>query len=242
MHSPRYLLEFVAALNRHRGECSEVDMVVFAGDMVYKGRVEALKPVLDAVRSTCGDKPVVAVFGNEEFIGLEEEFRRRYPTVTWLDDEKQVFTIRGVRVAVVGTRGSLERPTRWQARKIPGITRIYAERLKRVEALLREARREADVVILVSHYALTWRTLEGEPRSIWPEMGHRGFETVIKNTKPDAAIHGHAHKSRVLEARLDGVPVYNVAFPARRDVTIIRVEPHASVLTDSSAASASSSR
>lgn len=225
VHSPRYLMEFIAALNRRRGECSSVDLVVFAGDMVYKGRVEALKPVLEAIRSACGEKPIAAVFGNEEFIGLEERFRRMYPEVAWLDDEKRVFELGGVRLAVVGTRGSLERPTRWQRAKMPWIARVYRERLSRIEALLREARREADTVILVSHYALTWRTLEGEPRSIWPEMGHRGFEEVIRRTRPDAAIHGHAHKSRVLETRIDGVPVYNVAFPARRDVTIIEVGP-----------------
>jgi len=223
IHSPRYLLEFVSALNKHKGECSSINLVVFAGDMVYKGRVEALKPVLDAIRSTCGPKPIAAVFGNEEFIGLEDEFRRRYPEVDWLDDEYKVYDIEGLKVAVVGTRGSLERPTRWQRRKMPWITRVYAERVKRVEKLLLEARVKADVVIIVSHYVLTWKTLDGEPREIWPEMGHRGFEGVLKRAKPDAAIHGHAHKSRVLETRVDSVPVYNVAFPARRDVAIIEV-------------------
>ncbi len=223
VHSPRYLLDFVAVLNKRRGECSNIDLVVFAGDMVYKGRVEALKPVLEAVKSVCGEKPIAAVFGNEEFMGLEDKFRSMYPEVVWLDDESRIFEVRGARVAVVGTRGSLERPTRWQARKIPGITRIYAERIERVRRLLLEARNQADIVILVSHYALTWKTLEGEPRSIWPEMGHRGFEKVIAETRPDAAIHGHAHKSRVLEAQIGETKVYNVAFPARRDVTIIKL-------------------
>ena len=223
VHSPRYLIEFAAALARRSEECKRVDLVVFAGDMVYRGRVEALRPVLDALRGRCGEKPVAAVFGNEEYIGLEGEFRSRYPEVTWLDDEMHVFEVGGLRVAVVGTRGSLERPTRWQRAKMPWIARVYAERVERIGRLLREARGKADIVILVSHYVLTWKTLVGEPRSIWPEMGHRGFEKVIRETKPDAAIHGHAHKSKVLEARVDGVPVYNVAFPARRDVTIIEV-------------------
>ncbi len=223
VHSPRYLLEFITALNRHRDECRDIGLVVFAGDMVYKGHVEALKPVLEAIESVCGSKPVAAVFGNEEFVGLENEFRKRYTSVDWLDDEYKVYEINGIQVAVVGTRGSLERPTRWQRRKMPWLWRIYSERIKRIESLLLEARRKADIVILVSHYVLTWKTLEGEPREIWPEMGHRGFEEVLKRAKPHVAIHGHAHKSRVLETRVDSVPVYNVAFPARRDVAIIEV-------------------
>ncbi|AEM38252.1 metallophosphoesterase [Pyrolobus fumarii 1A] len=224
VHSPKFLLDFVAALKRRTGECRETSLYIFAGDMVYKGRVEALKSVLDALYSVCGEKPTIAVFGNEEFIGLEERFRKMYPSVKWLDDESIVVDVDGVRVGVVGTRGSLERPTMWQRRKMPWLWRVYAERIRRVEELLSRVKREADVTILVSHYTLTWRTLEGEPREIWPEMGHRGFEEVIRRVKPSLAIHGHAHKSRVLQVVVDSVPVYNVAFPARRDITIIEVE------------------
>ncbi len=223
VHSPRYLVEFLSALSRRAAECREAALVVFAGDMVYRGRVEALRPVLDAIRSRCGEKPIYAVFGNEEYIGMEDRFRRAYPEVHWLDDELAVEEVDGVRVAIVGTRGSLERPTRWQAKHIPGIARIYQERVAKVARLLEEARAKADIVLLVMHYVPTWATLEGEPRSIWPEMGHRGYEAVIKRARPNAVIHGHAHRSRVLEARIDSIPVYNVAFPARRDVAIIEV-------------------
>ncbi len=225
-HSPRYLSLLKASLLEAPETCS---LVIWAGDMVLRGRVEALKPVLEAFKKKYPDTPIVAVFGNEEYWGMEEEFRARYPEVVWLDDEYRVFEVKGSRVAVVGTRGALDRPTSWQRRNKPELWRVYAERPELVEKLISRARKNADAVILVSHYALSFKTVEGEPRRIWPEMGSRRMEEAVRRSRPDIAIHGHAHNARQAETRVDGVPVYNVSLPALRRLAVIGLKRQVSL-------------
>ncbi len=218
VHSPRYLSLLKAGLVEAPKECS---LVVWAGDMVLRGRLEALEPVVEAFRRKYPDTPIVAVFGNEEYWGMEEAFREKYPDVVWLDDEYRVFDLDGTRVAVVGTRGALDRPTSWQRRNKPELWEVYAKRPRLVEDLVARSRGEADLVILVSHYALTFKTVEGEPRRIWPEMGSRKMEEALRRSRPDLAIHGHAHNARQTHVRIDGVPVYNVSLPAVKHLAVI---------------------
>ena len=219
VHSPRYLLDFTAALARHASDCAKVDAIVFAGDMVEKGKVEALKPILDAVRARCPGKPVIAVFGNEEYIGTEEKYLKLYPEVTWLNDSYTV--VEGV--AIYGTRGSLDRLTTWQRRNMPWLARVYSERARKLEEEVKRLKREYDRVIVVMHYAPTYATLVGEPPRIWPELGSKRMEEAVRRARPSLVIHGHAHRSQRLEVVIDGVRVVNVAFPARRDLTLIKV-------------------
>ena len=217
VHSPDYFGLYVEGL---RGVVGGVDVVLWAGDMVRRGRVEALEPVLRVTVERFPEAPIVAVFGNEEYVGLEPVFRQRYPSVRWLDDEYVVLEAGGCRFGVVGTRGALERPTRWQRKNMPELWRVYRERPRRIGELIVRARREADIVVLLSHYTVGFETAKGEPSYALPEMGSRAMAEVVKRTRPDAVFHGHAHRAKVLEARIDGVPVYNVALPARRNVYV----------------------
>ncbi len=222
VHSPKYLGLYLESL---RAVDTSVDAVIWAGDMIYRGRVEALREVLEATKREFPDTPIIAVFGNEEYWGLEEKLRKAYPEVTWLDDELAVINVKGaVKLGVVGTRGALDRPTRWQRTHMPHLWRVYSERPKKIESLVQKAKSKASLVIVVSHYALAQANLEGEPRSIWPELGSRQMEEAIRRSKPDAGIHGHAHNSKNLETRVDGVPVYNVSIVARKSVALIDVE------------------
>jgi len=219
VHSPRYLGLFKAALEADEPRCAR--LILLAGDMVDRGSVEALAPVLELINGRYPGVPVAAVFGNEEYHDREELFRRRYPTVAWLDDEYRVFDVEGASVAVVGTRGALARPTRWQRRNMPWLARVYRERPRLVAELIRRARSEADKVILLSHYALARATIEGEPPSIWPELYSPEMERVIAREKPDAAVHGHAHRGKP-QASVAGVPVYNVALPLNKRIVAVR--------------------
>ncbi len=220
VHSPRYLAQFVAALSRRKNECSSVDVIVFAGDMVERGRVEAFRLVLDAVKSRCGSKPIVAVFGNEEYIGTEEKYVKLYPEVTWLNDN---YVEIAQDFVIYGTRGSLDRLTRWQRKNMPWLAKVYAERAKKLEQEVLRLKQRYRFVVVVMHYAPTFQTVVGEPPSIWPELGSRAVENAIKKSRPSLVIHGHAHRAKRLETFINGVRVVNVAFPARNDVTLIKL-------------------
>jgi len=220
VHSPRYFLEFAAALGRHRDECSRVKLFIFAGDMVEKGNVAALRPVIKAVRGNCPSARIVAVFGNEEYMDREHEFVRNYPEIVWLNDSYMTLEYGDMRVAVYGTRGAIDKPTTWQARHIPNIRRIYAERVRKLREQVLRLKRQGFNVIVVMHYAPTTLTIEGEDPRIWPYLASHAMEEAIRETQPDIVVHGHAHHAKRLEAVIGRSIVVNVAFPARRDIYI----------------------
>ena len=224
VHSPKYLMHYMSALNRRREECREADLVVWAGDMVYRGRVEALQAVIDVTFKICGEKRIVAVFGNEEYIGLEDKFVNSYPQIVWLNDTAIVLELgNGERIGVFGSRGALERPTRWQRKHHPELWQIYRKRPKILEEHVKRLKEEVGKVVVVLHYAPTFKTFVGEPQQIWPELGSRLIEAAILRSKPTVVIHGHAHKAKVLEARLGDVHIYNVSLPAKNDVTVLKI-------------------
>ncbi len=218
IHSPRYLPLLREATVSYQGSpCA----LILAGDLVDRGIVSSLKPVLDILRGKFPETPIIAVFGNEEYHDREDEFRRGYPEITWLDDDYTILECGEENLAIIGTRGALQRPTRWQRRHMPWLERVYRERPAIIARLIDEARREASRVVLVSHYALSRKTIEGEPPRIWPELYSPLMEKVVVEKKPDAAIHGHAHNGKPY-AIVAGVPVYNVALPLNKRLVTVK--------------------
>ena len=214
---------YMSALSRHREECSKAIAVLWAGDMVDKGRVDALAPVVKVTKSMCRNARIIASFGNEEYFDREHMFMSRYNDVIWLEDRHLTVEIPGKRIAIYGTRGALDEPTSWQKRHIPSIRLIYKNKVKKLEENVSKLKREGYFVIVLMHYAPTYSTLEGEDRSIWKFIGSKRMEEAIRRSKPDLVIHGHAHNSIRHEARIDGIRVINVALPARKDITVIRI-------------------
>jgi Icc-related predicted phosphoesterase len=80
-----------------------------------------------------------------------------------------------------------------------------------------------ETVVVVMHYSPTYATMLGEDERIWPELGSKMIEEVIRETKPTVVVHGHVHKSKRLEARIDNVRVVNVALPARGDIVFLDI-------------------
>jgi len=222
IHSPHYLPVLASALRAARREYGSPCLILLAGDIVDKGVVVQARPVFDLLWETYPGVPIVAVFGNEEYHELQEKFRKEYSDVTWLDDETAFFDCNNETVSIVGTRGSLARPTRWQRRNMPWIEKVYRKRPTIIRGLLREARREADRVILLSHYALSEKTVKGEPPALWPYLYDPAMERVVAEEKPDAAVHGHAHRGTPF-ALVNGVPVHNVALPLNRKIVKIKM-------------------
>lgn len=227
VHSPRYLPLVISSLKSLLGY--KPDLILFGGDMIDKGDVGSLKPLRDFIVSRFPGAPIVAVFGNEEYVEKIPVLRDMYRDIAWLDDETWIGEIGGTRVCVYGTRGSLEKPTNWQRRNMPNITEIFERRIRIAMENLARLKKECNLVVLLMHYAPTTKTIKGEPESIYPYLCHRGYETVIAETRPHLVIHGHSHASKVHSAEIDGVQIYNVAIPAVKDVTRIRVSIEKSV-------------
>ncbi len=206
IHSPRYLNEFFAALKY----LPQVDLVLLAGDLTDRGKYLHFDPVYNALKKY----KVVATFGNEDFVEYREAFKEKYPEVTWLEDQK--VEVDGI--TIVGSEGVLERPTYYQ--RLKGLDEsFYIKRKERIEELLCSSN---GFKILLTHYAPTFATVYGEKRFAYPGLGYNLLEEV--KCLPNVSVHGHAHYAKVTYAVVKGVEVYNVALPANRKFTIIRVE------------------
>jgi Icc-related predicted phosphoesterase len=141
--------------------------------------------------------------------------------VTWLEDSSLHLDVGGLKVGLVGSQGSLDRPTFWQRTRMKGIWRTYRQRVRLIDSLIHDLR--ADVKIVFTHYAPTYQTLLGEKERIWPEMGCRLFEEVIRRRQPDYWLHGHTHLGSKLEVEVGRTRVLNVSLPARRKITVITI-------------------
>lgn len=223
IHAPRYTGLFLKSL----GELAEQpDLIILAGDLVEKNNVYAFKPIYEYLLEKYRDKPLIAVFGNEEYRGFEEKYRELYGSIKWLNDEHMVLEINGYRLGVVGTRGALDKPTTWQSKHVPGIYRYYSELPSIIRGLIEKlVSQNVDGIILVSHYGVTYSDLEGEPESIWVHLASRKFEDLIKSTGVDLVIHGHVHNGVREVVYLNNTPVYNVSLPARGRVVVIKYKP-----------------
>jgi len=228
VHSPRYIHLLVASIANLTSRGVKVDLMLFAGDIVDKNVVTQLRVVLKVLAKLTdrygGIPPIVTVFGNEEYIGYEQEYRRMYPQIIWIDDEFRALDINGVSLCIVGSRGALLKPTMWQQRNLTNIEGIYRARVSKIKEMLRYCR-EHGFTILITHYASTLATLEGEDPRIHKFLGYPIIENLDNKEKPDIAIHGHAHNSVKTYAKVNGVPVYNVSLPATKSITILNLDP-----------------
>lgn len=197
VHSPKHLSEFRSSLLN----IGHVDLALLAGDMVDGGKVEYYRIIADLLRDRANS--IIAVPGNEEY---DEKLRglEGLSGVKLLNDGE--VTVNGIRV--IGSRGVLDKPTKWQERNIKEINEVYR---RRVEWLVSRLRGAHGNTILLTHYAPTYSTLEGEDRFNYPFLGTKRLEDVLVTVKV-LAIHGHAHQSRVRCVKLGESMVINVAF------------------------------
>jgi Icc-related predicted phosphoesterase len=215
IHSPKHLDLFQQAL-AGLGEC---DLLLLVGDMVLKNDHTQLPVVLATARKFYGGQ-ILACFGNEEYEQSVEEYKSSRE-LTWIDDRAVTLEVGDLKVGVIGSRGSLDRPTFWQRTHVKGVAETYRRRVETVDRLLAELR--ADVKIVMTHYAPTYVTLEGERESAWPEVACRAFQSIIERRQPDVWFHGHAHQSRKSEVEMGKTLVANASLPSRRKITVIEL-------------------
>ena len=214
IHAPKYLELFHSVLEK----MGKPDLLLLVGDLVLKNDFTQLPSVISAIREVYHGQ-IIACFGNEEF----EQDREKYltPEITWLEDEAKIVEIGWLKLGVVGSRGSLDRPTFWQRTHIKGIGGIYRQRIEKVDGALAELR--ADIKIVMTHYAPTYETLQGERERAWPEMACKRFEGVIHRRQPDLWLHGHAHRGTRFETTIGKTLVANVSLPARREIIAVEL-------------------
>jgi len=206
------------------------DLFLLAGDLTDHNRIEEFGEVVAAVKDRV-DCPLVCIFGNNEWTNDHGKYRQNFDLM-FLDDEAKTFEIGGKSIRIVGSTGSLDEPTWWQRNNLPGIEREYAERVRQLDHLLAGD----DVRMLLTHYPPTHATMGGEKEAWRSQLGSKRLEQVVLRREPDLVVHGHVHKGipfaelRGPQATLEDfggsrrpIPVYNVAFPVTRGITIINV-------------------
>jgi Icc-related predicted phosphoesterase len=221
VHCPRYLHKFEKSLEL----LEEPDLFLMAGDMIDRGRISQYDVVLNTIERHFGDNfPIVACFGNEEYLEVREEISDIFgKRVLFLDDQSVILDIAGLKFGIVGTQGSLDKPTRWQKRNLPRIKRVFNRRPSRVEHLLKKLAEKVDYRILLMHYAPCLETCEGADDRSFGAFGSKKFYSMIEDEKPDLVIHGHVHDATRQEARINHTLVRNVAIPAAKGVTSLKL-------------------
>lgn len=209
VHYPRYKELFESTLKNAKN----MDLLLLAGDMVDTGLYKNYPFVVELIKKYL-ECPIIACFGNTEF--QKQKIKDGNPEVKFLDDESFVFN----NIGIVGTKGSLDRPTWWQAKNIPNIREIYSERVNKIEKLLNDLNTSKKILLI--HYSPTYKTLGGENIKAYPELGCRKYEDVIKKTKPNIVIHAHAHGGSKF-AEINSSKTYNVSLPLRKEITTIEI-------------------
>ncbi|MFX0168806.1 MAG: metallophosphoesterase [Candidatus Hodarchaeota archaeon] len=219
IHWPHYQGLFIKGL---RQLPAKLDLMLIAGDLVNRGSYRGLAAIIQKLVEHKISCPVVACFGNDDYDSVKESLRASArDAIIFLDDEMTTLTIRGNDVAVVGSRGVLDQPTYWQARNVAGIREAYTQRVTKIDALLASAKAQTPQTILLTHYTPTFRTLKGETRRVYGQMGSKRVEELLIKHTPMFAIHGHAHRG-VRRVMVNEVPVYNVSLPLNRTIVLLK--------------------
>jgi len=227
--------EHLESFRRDLEGLGPVDLFLLAGDTTDHNDNDAFAAVIRALRERV-EAPVWAVFGNNEYADDHDTYRERFAGphgLRFLADEEAVFeSDSGDRLRIVGSLGSLDRPTWWQRRNAPHLAGEYSRRIATIDRLLAGDDRR----LLLTHYPPTYATMGGEKPEWRPELGCRAFESVLVRRSPTLVVHGHIHKGIPyaelsarqgnLDAFLEGaprVPVHNVAYPVRRAISIFNI-------------------
>ena len=216
VHSPKYFNFFAKSL----AKINTLDFFLFVGDMILKGDIKQYDKILGLVRNKF-ECPIIAVFGNEEYDDLHEEIKNRYPDIDFLNDEIRVLTINNAKIGIVGTTGSLDKLTWWQAKNRPENVVLYKQRIEKIDDLLSNLKMK--VKILMSHYALTYETMKGESVSSHPQLGSKHYVEVIKKHGLKFAFHGHVHRG-LPHVRIGNTSIFNVSIPKLKKIKVINLK------------------
>jgi len=216
IHSPKFLGIFKECL-KEIIDFNDIKLFLLAGDIVLKNNFNEIKNVILTIREYFKGE-IISCFGNEEYESSINEYLK-YSDIKWLNDEIYKINLNNMEISIIGSKGSLDRPTYWQRKNIENIYDIYKKRIEKIDSMLKNL--SSEIKIVLTHYPPTYKTLNGEVERAWPEMGCKQFEKIIEKHQPNLWIHAHAHNSIVHETYIGGTLIVNVSLPARKKLTII---------------------
>ena len=194
-----------------------VDALVIAGDITDGGRlieVEAAAEILGTV-----DVPVIAVLGNHDRRCLRPAAFRRallQARVHLLDGNSLVLrNQQGIRIGFAGIGGAgggfwpIEGPDMLHYRATQALSLKARKEALRLDSAL--ASLDADLRVVVTHFAPTTSTLGNEPLLKYWMLGNSELGRVIDRYPVDLVLHGHAHLGNPLGSTIGGIMVKNVA-------------------------------
>jgi len=204
---------------------ARADVLLLAGDLTTHGSVAQAE--LAAAEFADVPVPTIAVLGNHDHHGgVSEEVGRVLATagIVVLERTSHVLTIDGARVGVVGAKGFGggfvgASVSEFGETEMQAFARASIDAAADVERALEDV--DADVKILLLHYAPVRDTLLGEPPEIFPFLGSYLFAEAADRGGANLVIHGHAHRGREVGATPGGIPVRNASKPVLRQAYAI---------------------
>jgi predicted phosphohydrolase len=153
--------------------------------------------------------PIIACFGNEEYIHTRSEITSLIgDRVSFVDESTTVKLISGSSIGVVGASTLIDKSV-----DLSEIRMIFENRAEKISQLLQEVAKDSDHTILLLHYSpLLERHTDPESFSWW-------VSKAVGTTKLSLVIHGHLHDSPKHKVMIGATPVFNVALPAVGSIT-----------------------
>ncbi|MGD0329043.1 MAG: metallophosphoesterase [Nitrososphaeria archaeon] len=217
IHAPKYFDLFKKSLEEFLKRKEGVSAFLLAGDLIDGGRYDQLDIIRELIRKV--DLPTYSCFGNNEYQEYSDIVMKKLPEVVFLDDNCMKLKRIEDDVAIVGSRGVLDKPTYWQKKNWNDADEIYEKRRNKLNELADMC--QADMKILLIHYPPTLKIVKGENPRFTEQMGSNKLDPVIK--KFNLVITAHAHKGKKL-VEIDGIPVYNVSLPLNGGIRILEVK------------------
>ncbi len=216
IHAPRYLQSFLSSPE------TKPDIFLLAGDICEVLELEQYKNVYKKLPNC----PILACFGNTESRNREsrkdyDNIRKLVPEIKFLEEEAAKLKINGKTICVIGSKGVIDYPVKWQRDKIPNILEIHNQRREKLKQLIENA--NSDINILIMHHPPTFSTMGNENPAIYSALGSKNMEETIKNSNIDIIIHGHLHLG-AKKGFIGNKPVFNVAFPVSRHAVEINTD------------------
>lgn len=192
------------------------DILVVAGDLTRCGSPREAKVLAGELMAV--DVPIVAVLGNHDYHGdraHEVAGTMAAVGVHILDGTAVTIDVRGEQVAVAGVKGfgggfPGASGSDFGEPEMKAFMRASERAADRLLAALRTVN-DAEVRVVLTHYAPIPETLQGERLEIYPFLGSSNLARAIDGGAAHLALHGHAHRGSEQGTTPGGIPVRNVA-------------------------------